>query len=170
MLMGRSLKRSPGTGSLPVRAARSEVFRLPRSLARWSISKISVSKGSNVQMRRLVALFLVACGLGLAGCGSRGVGFDLQQNGLSIHTTVHRAKHRPNWRILTFAIRDAASGQTIDDAEVGVSEGGGATQRARNKGNGDYEMWLREPPGSSADVSVAVLAHNHSVIFYLRRP
>ncbi|HEV2261796.1 MAG TPA: hypothetical protein VGR69_05860 [Candidatus Rubrimentiphilum sp.] len=120
-------------------------------------------------MRRFAAFFL-ACGLGLAGCARHGVALDLRQNGLSIHTTVHRDGHRPNWRILTFAVSDTASGQPINDAEVGVSESGAPAQRATNKGRGNYEAWLHEPPGSSVDVSVAVLAQHRSVIFYLHRP
>lgn len=123
-------------------------------------------------MARLRSAFSIALAcVALAACARPGVSLTVVQNGLEVQTTVHRATTYARQRIFTLAVRDADSKQPITDAEVAIAPAGAPTAMpASNLGNGSYELALDQPPGSSADINVAVMAKHRSLIFKLKRP
>lgn len=118
-------------------------------------------------MRRLSAILLL---FALAACAPRSRSFVVVQNGIEVTTTLHRNAQHPNLRIVTIGLRDALSHKPILAASVAVQSYGEKAIEAVKKGDGSFEAALDQPPGSSADIGVAVLANGKNVVFRLQRP
>lgn len=117
-------------------------------------------------MRRLRILLLLVA---FTACAPPSRSFVIVQNGLEVTTTVRRDAQHRDLRIITVRLRDAVSRKPMARATVTVQPAGAKVIDAASKGGGFFEAALYEPPGSSADIGIVVLAAGKSVIFRLQR-
>lgn len=118
-------------------------------------------------MRLLPALLLL---FAFTACAPRSRTFVIVQNGLEVTATLHRNLQHPNLRMVTVGLRDALSHKPIVGAEVAVQSAGARAITAVKNVDGSFEAALDEPPGSSADIGIVVLANGKNVVFRLQRP
>lgn len=118
-------------------------------------------------VRLLPALLLLVA---FTACAPPSRSFVVVQNGLEVTATIHRNTEHPRLRIVTVGLRDALTHGPIAGAEVAVQSSGAKAVTAVKKADGFFEAALDQPPGSSADIGIIVLANGKNVVFRLQRP
>ena len=115
-------------------------------------------------VRLFPALLLV---FAFTACAPGSRSFVVVQNGLEVTATIHR---NMGMRVVTVGLRDALSHEPIPAAEVAIQSAKEKAIAAVKKVDGSFEAALNEPPGSSADIGIIVLANGKDVVFRLQRP